>query len=192
MSEAVYLRPLLLADSPQAVGGAAVRLAGGLAYASHIALIRREGGRVVARSVLEAGAVPAAMAALPPALKAEAEAQWAALQAPRAPLHLGARTIRLDQPQVMGILNVTPDSFSDGGQWMERPGVAEEHAAAMLEAGAALIDIGGESTRPGAPPVWEGDEMKRVIPLVAHLARAGAAISLDTRRLAVMEEAVAA
>lgn len=118
--------------------------------------------------------------------------QFDNLQRSHAPLYCGARTIRLDQPQVMGILNVTPDSMSDGGQFMDNPEVANEHAAAMLEAGAAIIDIGGESTRPGAAAVWEGDELKRVIPAIERLARSGAAISIDSRRPGVMEAALAA
>jgi dihydropteroate synthase len=107
-------------------------------------------------------------------------------------MQCGARTVRLDQPQVVGILNVTPDSFSDGGQFMDDPDVAHAHAAAMVEAGAAIIDVGGESTRPGAAAVWEGDELKRVIPAIERLAAMGAAISVDTRRPAVMEAALAA
>ncbi|MDD3800544.1 MAG: dihydropteroate synthase [Novosphingobium sp.] len=103
------------------------------------------------------------------------------------PLQCGARTIRLEQPQVMGILNMTPDSFSDGGAFLDDPQVAGDHASAMLEAGAAMIDVGGESTRPGAGAVWEGDELKRVVPMVEQLAAMGAAISVDTRRPAVME-----
>jgi dihydropteroate synthase len=119
------------------------------------------------------------------------------LRASHAPLELplkggGARVIRLDQPQVMGILNVTPDSFSDGGKFLDDPDVANAHAAAMLEAGAAIIDVGGESTRPGAAAVWEGDELKRTIPAIERLAASGAAISTDTRRAAVMEAALAA
>jgi dihydropteroate synthase len=108
------------------------------------------------------------------------------------PLALGGRTIRLDQPQVMGILNVTPDSFSDGGKFLDDPEEALAHAAAMHEAGAAIIDIGGESTRPGAPAVWEGDELTRVIPAVERCVAMGAAVSVDTRRPAVMEAAIAA
>jgi dihydropteroate synthase len=92
----------------------------------------------------------------------------------------------------MGILNITPDSFSDGGQFMDDPEVASAHASAMLEAGAAIIDVGGESTRPGAAAVWEGDELKRVVPMIERLASSGAAISIDTRRPAVMEAALAA
>src|SRR5690606_6026866 len=100
--------------------------------------------------------------------------------------------IRLDQPQIMGILNVTPDSFSDGGKFLDDPEEANAHAAAMLEAGAAIVDIGGESTRPGAAAVWEGDEIKRVVTAVEHCVAMGAAVSVDTRRPAVMEAALAA
>src|SRR3990170_4282207 len=107
-------------------------------------------------------------------------------------VRLGTRTIRLDQPQVMGILNLTPDSFSDGGKFLDDPEEANAHAAAMLEAGAAIVDIGGESTRPGAAAVWEGDEIARVIPAVEHCVAMGAAVSIDTRRPAVMEAALAA
>jgi dihydropteroate synthase len=120
------------------------------------------------------------------------QTQWDNLQRAHQPLQLGARTVRLDQPQVMGILNVTPDSFSDGGQFLDDPDVANGHASAMLEAGAAIIDVGGESTRPGAAAVWEGDELKRVIPAIERLAASGAAISVDTRRPAVMEAALSA
>ncbi len=192
MSETLYLRPIALADSPQSEEGDAVRLAGGLVYASRFALIRRHGGRIIERQRLSVAEMPAALVALPAALAAEGAAQWAALRATHAPLHCGARIIRLDQPQVIGILNVTPDSFSDGGEFLDKPDVARAHAAAMLEAGAAIIDVGGESTRPGAAAVWEGDELKRAVPTVEALAAMGAAISIDTRRMAVMEAALAA
>lgn len=109
-----------------------------------------------------------------------------------APLQMGARTIRLDQPQVMGILNVTPDSFSDGGKLDGNPDAAAAAGVAMAAAGAAIIDVGGESTRPGAPVVWEGDEIKRVRPVVEMLAAAGTAVSVDTRKAAVMADAVTA
>ena len=116
----------------------------------------------------------------------------AAITAPRQPLQLGGRTLRFDQPQVAGILNVTPDSFSDGAA---HAGDAQAAAAAgvdMLAAGAALVDVGGESTRPGAAQVWEGDELARVLPVVERLARGGAPVSIDTRKAAVMKQALAA
>ncbi|MBC2665012.1 dihydropteroate synthase [Novosphingobium flavum] len=185
---ACYLFPLALTASPQAEEGEAVRLAGGLVYASRFALVEREGGRITARRRFSVPELRAALPDLPP----EAREQWDNLRRAHAPLQFGQRTVRLDQPQVMGILNVTPDSFSDGGEFLDRPDVASAHAAAMLEAGAAIIDIGGESTRPGAPAVWEGEEIKRVIPIVERVAAMGAAISLDTRRPVVMEAAIAA
>jgi len=179
-----YLRPIALAESPQSEEGEAVRLAGGMAYASRFALIERRDGRIVSRERFSAREIRD--------LPDEAQVQWNALRQVHAPLQCGARTVRLDQPQVVGILNVTPDSFSDGGQFLDDPDVANAHAAAMLEAGAAMIDVGGESTRPGAAAVWEGDEIKRVVPAVERLAAMGAAISIDTRRAAVMEAALAA
>jgi dihydropteroate synthase len=92
---------------------------------------------------------------------------------------------------VMGVLNVTPDSFSDGGLWFE-PDAAIAHGREMLAAGADLVDVGGESTRPGAerPPVEE--ELRRVLPVVRALADAGALVSVDTMRAEVAEQALAA
>jgi dihydropteroate synthase len=192
MTETLYLRPIALAESPQSEEGDAVRLAGGLCYASRFALIVRRDGKVVSRKRLSVPEVEASLAGLPEPLAAEGSAQWQALRQPHAPLQLGQRTIRLDQPQVMGILNVTPDSFSDGGKFMDDPEEANAHSAAMLEAGAAIIDVGGESTRPGAAAVWEGDEQKRVIPAIERLVAMGAAVSIDTRRPGVMEAALKA
>ena len=167
-----------------------------MVYAHRFALIVRAkddgGARIVSRVRASVGEMAQALAALPASLAEDGAAQWANLRAVHAPLQLGARTIRLDQPQVMGILNMTPDSFSDGGQFLDKPDVAGAHAAAMLEAGAALIDVGGESTRPGAPAVWEGDELKRVIPAIEQLAASGAAISIDSRRSSVIAAALAA
>jgi dihydropteroate synthase len=179
-----YLRPIALAESPQSEEGEAVRLAGGMVYASRFALIERQDGKVISRQRLSYNELNG--------LPDEAQDQLENLRRSHSPLQCGARTIRLDQPQVVGILNVTPDSFSDGGQFLDDPEVANAHAAAMLEAGAAMIDVGGESTRPGAAAVWEGDELKRVVPAVERLAASGAAISIDTRRPAVMEAALAA
>ena len=188
MSQTHYLIPIAGAQSPQGEDGEAVRLAGTMAWASRFALITREGGRVTARERLSVGDIKARLADWPAGL----QQQWANLQKAHAPLACGARRIRLDQPQVLGILNMTPDSFSDGGEFLDDPQVAHTHASAMLEGGAAMIDVGGESTRPGAPAVWEGDELKRVIPAVERLAAMDAAISIDTRRPAVMEAALAA
>jgi dihydropteroate synthase len=103
----------------------------------------------------------------------------------RAPLVLGERTL------VMGILNVTPDSFADGGEYAaaERA-VARAHQ--MVEEGADIVDVGGESTRPGAAPVDEAEEMRRVLPVIQALApRLGVPISVDTCKAAVAREALA-
>jgi len=192
VSERVYIRPIALAESPQGEDGNAIRLGGLMAWASRFALIRRSGDTLVSRELLDAQAMAEAIAQLPDDLAEQAEAQWLTLQKIHAPIQCGERTIRLEAPQAMGILNVTPDSFSDGGQFMDDPQVAANHAADMLEAGAAIIDVGGESTRPGAAAVWEGDELKRVIPAIEKLSAMGAAISVDTRRPAVMEAALEA
>jgi len=91
----------------------------------------------------------------------------------------------------MGILNVTPDSFSDGGSYIDR-GRALDHARRMWDDGADLIDIGGESTRPGAVPVSDDEELSRVLPIVEALAREGVAVAVDTRKPAVMRASIAA
>ena len=110
-------------------------------------------------------------------------------------LRCGRFSFPLDRPLVMGVLNVTPDSFSDGGRFLGRA-AALEHARRMLSDGADIIDIGGESTRPGAVATSETDELDRVIPLVEVLrgecdAR-GVPLSVDTRKPAVMRAAIAA
>lgn len=92
-------------------------------------------------------------------------------------------------PRVLGILNVTPDSFSDGGRHASPDGVVTA-ARAMIEAGAAMVDIGGESTRPGAHPVTEAEEIARVCPVLDRLSGSGIPFSIDTRNAAVMARAV--
>ena len=116
-----------------------------------------------------------------------ARQQLAFLSAQRAPW----AGFALDRPIVIGVLNVTPDSFSDGGRWFE-PEPAIAHGRALLEAGADVIDVGGESTRPGAAGLPPGEEIRRVDPIVRALAGAGAVVSIDTRHSAVMEAALAA
>ena len=103
------------------------------------------------------------------------------------------RALVLDRPHVMGILNVTPDSFSDGGR-LGSVQAAVDRAAAMAEAGATLVDIGGESTRPGARPVGLDEELERVVPVVAGIAKAvpHVLISVDTTKGAVAREALRA
>jgi dihydropteroate synthase len=97
--------------------------------------------------------------------------------------------LALDRPLVMGVLNVTPDSFSNGGRWSDGER-AIAHGSALLEAGADIIDVGGESTRPGADELAPGEEIRRVEPVVRALAQAGAVVSIDTRHKVVMEAAL--
>jgi dihydropteroate synthase len=105
-------------------------------------------------------------------------------------LRCGSHILDLTNPVVMGILNVTPDSFSDGGRY-DRLDVAVEHAIAMVEGGAGIIDVGGESTRPGAAPVSDEEELRRVIPVIeAIVRRVEVPISIDTSKPAVMHAAV--
>ena len=107
-------------------------------------------------------------------------------------LDCAGKLLCLDRPRVMGILNLTPDSFSDGGQFLE-PARALEQAQRMVEAGADLIDIGGESTRPGAPKVSVEQELARVLPIIERLAvDLSVPLSLDTYKPDVMRAGIAA
>ncbi|MFJ9697107.1 dihydropteroate synthase [Kitasatospora sp. NPDC101183] len=98
---------------------------------------------------------------------------------------------RLDRCAVMGVVNVTPDSFSDGGLWHD-PAKAIAHGLALRARGADLVDVGGESTRPGSQRVTEEEELRRVLPVVRELAGAGVPVSVDTMRARVAEKAVEA
>lgn len=188
----VYLRPTGFVDAPFGHDGQVLRLAGGLLWFSAVELIRVEGGRRVARQLVPVERLGVAIGGLPVDLRMAAEATLARILAPRMALTAGGRRIRLDEPQVMAILNVTPDSFSDGGAHVADAAAAVEAGVRMSGAGAALIDVGGESTRPGATPVREDDEVARVQPVVSGLARAGVAVAIDTRKAAVMTAALAA
>ncbi len=154
---------------------------------SQIEVIDKSAGR----SLIDVRGWDTFVTSLPDDKKVRANLLYTRMAAPRTALQMGQRTIRLDHPQVMGIINMTPDSFSDGGKNADMDAAAEA-AFAMTSSGAAIIDIGGESTRPGAPLVWEGDEIARVEPLIKRLSASGTAISIDTRKAAVMEASVAA
>lgn len=185
MAERVYLRPTAFVDSPFGLDDRVARLAGSLVWFSAVEIVRV--GAADSTRLVPVQAMAEALGDLPP----EALFAWTRLTSPRAPLTLGERTIRFDQPQVVGILNVTPDSFSDGGRFAD-PAEAAEAGHAMAAVGAAIVDVGGESTRPGAKPVWEGDEIERVVLAIERLAASGTAVSVDTRKAAVMEAALAA
>jgi len=109
------------------------------------------------------------------------------------PLRIGAKVFAPPGPFLMGVLNVTPDSFSDGGRFLD-PGAAVEQALRLAEEGADLLDVGGESTRPGAPPVPAGEERRRVVPVLERLAARGfpVPVSVDTSKAEVARAAVEA
>ncbi|WP_439138236.1 dihydropteroate synthase [Roseicyclus sp.] len=164
-----YLRPIPLTDP--ATAGAGLRLAGGWVSFTHLERLRRDGlPEIVAASDLS-------------------DSELAPFVTPRAPF----AGLSLARPALMGILNVTPDSFSDGGLHGEVAS-AIAGAQAMLAAGADLIDIGGESTRPGAAEMATADEIARILPVITGLRAAGitAPISLDTRKAAVAAAGLAA
>src|SRR3569833_2695385 len=154
------LRPTAFVDSPFGQDGKVARLAGGLNWFAAVELLAVDGHQ---RKSIEL--VP--VEGIESRFDDDMAPQWAALTKPRPPLHLGERIIRLDQPQVMGIVNATPDSFSDGGQ-MADAAAAAAAGAEMAAQGAAIVDVGGESTRPGSKPVWEGDEIDRKLPNDGH------------------------
>lgn len=184
MAMRTLLRPTAFVDSPFGHDGKVAQLAGGLIWFSAVEFLNVEGNK-------RAGAELVAVGEVEKRLDEQTKVQWQALTAKRVPLQLGERTVRLDQPQVMGVLNVTPDSFSDGGRYADAAAAAAA-GADMAAEGAAIIDVGGESTRPGAKSVWAGDETERIVPVIRQLATGGAAVSIDTRKAEVMTAALAA
>ena len=192
-SATLYFRPTAFVDAPFGLDGQVMRLAGcGLLWFSAFEVITIEAGRRLPARLLQVAEIEEFIVGLGDAQAEAARKTVDRITTPRAPLSLGERTIRLDEPRVAGILNVTPDSFSDGGKHEANPEGAAEAGFGMGAAGAALVDVGGESTRPGAADVWEGDEIARVVPVIERLARSGTAVSIDTRKAAVMEAALAA
>ncbi len=155
-----YYRPL--------AGHRGPRLAGGWCRIAGAERLTRDGGA----EVVPLGRVPV-----------EWRAAWTAPRRPFAGLDLG-------RPSLMGVLNLTPDSFTDGGRWQGEGALAQ--ARAMLESGAAVIDVGGESTRPGAREVPVDEEIERILPSIQALAAGGAVISVDTRKAGVARAALAA
>ena len=178
------IRPTAFVDSPFGHDGKVSRLAGGMSWFAAVELLRVEDHERTSTEMVPVEAIEERF-------DDDMAAQWKPLTSPRQQLQLGERTIRLDQPQVMGIVNATPDSFSDGGRFADAA-TAAEAGADMAGEGAAIIDVGGESTRPGAKPLWEGDEIERIAPVIRQLAAGGAAVSVDTRKADVMTAALEA
>jgi dihydropteroate synthase len=173
MSERIYLRPTALVSGPEAArrvaAGTALPLAGGPHAFTAVERIGWDGAGEPRREISAAADVePHALTAL-----------------------TAARPAPFDRPRIMGILNVTPDSFSDGGAHAGAE-QAIAHGLRLVAEGADIVDVGGESTRPGALPVPVAEELRRVLPVVQGLARAGVLVSIDSRKAAVMRAATAA
>lgn len=188
----LYFRPAAFIDAPYGRDGQALRLAGGLIWFSAYEVIALVDEARAGEWLVPVDRIDAFLARCSVGQAAAARDVMGRIVAPRPALTLGDRRIPLDQPQIMAILNMTPDSFSDGGAHVDDPAAAASAGIAMAQAGAAIIDVGGESTRPGAATVWEGDEIARIEPVVQLLTRGGAAVSIDTRKAAVMKAALAA
>ena len=165
--------------------GEAMRLAGGPLAFADVALTARlpDGGLARARASL--AALRGWAAGQPETVAARAHALLDNLSTPRATI----AGLAFSRPLVMGVINVTPDSFADGGLHFE-PAAAIRHGHRLIEEGADILDIGGESTRPGAEPTGEAEERRRVLPVVAGLAGSAVPLSIDTRRARIMVAAL--
>ncbi|WP_346343996.1 dihydropteroate synthase [Magnetospirillum sulfuroxidans] len=186
----VYLLPAGLVAGEQAaaavIGGHGWPIADGALAFTSAGLIWREGGE--------------AWIALAPYAElvnwAEAEGEEMARHVGRTVRRIGGKRrpwagLSLERPRIMGVVNATPDSFSDGGRNLVAQ-TAIANALAMVESGADIIDVGGESTRPGAQPVPVDEEINRVLPIITALAEWNVTVSIDTRHAPVMEAAMAA
>lgn len=164
--------------------GTAWPLAGGPLMFTQLNVLLRDGDRVI-----EATAPLAAVIDW-----AEAEGEPVVSHVSRLIHRIGTKRpdfagLSLDRPRIMGIVNTTPDSFSDGGEFFSAE-AAIAHGIALLEAGADILDVGGESTRPGSAPVAPDEEIRRVLPVVRALAERGAVVSVDTRHAQIMAAAL--
>lgn len=182
----VYLRPVGLMPVAAWAKGAAVPLAGGRFSFATAELIVRQGDRID-RAFAPLSEILAWGWERSRAVAETLDRQLGALTRTRAPFG-GVAT---DRPRIMGILNVTPDSFSDGGDFLD-PAAALAQGEALLEAGADILDIGGESTRPGSAPVPPEEEQARILPVIRHFAAKGVTVSVDTRHARVMAAAIGA
>ncbi|MGD9809837.1 MAG: dihydropteroate synthase [Sphingobium sp.] len=185
----LYLRPIWFAESPVGLDGQTARMGGGLLWFQGYEITARHQA-VIQRDRVSVAAFPEWCAHLPEPLAMRAASLAANISTIRPPLALRERIVRFDVPQVMGIMNMTPDSFSDGGKHLGDPQAAADAGFAMVAAGAAIVDVGGESTRPGADKVAEVDEIARVVPVIERLAASGVPVSVDTRKAGVMEAAL--
>lgn len=175
-----YLIPTGLMNGSAAAraiaAGIALPLAGGPCAFASGELVRRDAAGRGQRQAASLSEMQRSVAGLLPGFVSP-RTSWAGLD--------------LATPRIMGIVNVTPDSFSDGGDYADADS-AIARGIALAEAGADILDIGGESTRPGAAPVSVAEEERRVVPVVRALAQKGLTVSVDTRHAAIMQAAVAA
>lgn len=187
MSRKLYLRPAALSASSDGFEGSRPLAGAHRRFDRCVMTLRTDATQAESATLaLDAAAGwVATREALGEGLSEQLEDRLSKITAPR-PDFAG---LSMDQPQTMGIVNVTPDSFSDGGDRFDA-GKAIADGLAMWEAGAAILDVGGESTRPGAEPVSEQEEIARVVPVVRGLSEAGARVSIDTRHAAVMRAAI--
>jgi len=190
---AFWLRPQAVLSGATAEAAVsevrALPLAGGvfgLAFAE-VEIVVRDAGNETGMSGAVASLQSAKRWAAASGVSARHDRMLQALTAPREPW----AGLDFSRPRIMGILNVTPDSFSDAGDHLDAA-AALARGKAMVEAGADILDIGGESTRPGAEPIDPAEEIRRVEPVVRELANAGALISIDTRHARTMRAALAA
>lgn len=183
-ADRLYLRPVAALTS---AGRTGARIGGAWAGFDHVEVLVRDATGDVGRATAPLEDVRVWSRHQGRDIGRRAESLLARITAPR-PAFAG---VAMDEPRIMGVVNVTPDSFSDGGDYA-RPEQALVRARAHAEAGAAFLDIGGESTRPGSEPVDETEELSRTLPVVKALAVAGtgAVVSIDTRKARVMELAV--
>ena len=179
-----YLRPTALSGGESAPV-TALPLFGGDKWFASAEVTSRGADGAVARRVLPAAEAFDWLAGQ--IGETAAQALKARFSRPRPPF----AGLALERPRIMGVINVTPDSFSDGGDRFDG-GRAVEAGLAMLEAGGDILDVGGESTRPGAAPVEPEEERRRVVPVVRALAEQGARVSVDTRHAATMAAALEA
>ncbi len=187
----IYLQPRALSQGTQARAavdaGRATWLAGGSTAFSFVSVAQRPPGGAVATAQYDLPGLRTWLTG-PSVEDGTAPIQWRHLTESRQPF-AGLASAR--GPSLMGIVNVTPDSFSDGGD-LKTTEQAIARGIALAEAGADLVDVGGESTRPGAAAVAPDEECRRVVPIVAALAERGLRVSIDTRRATVIAAAIAA
>ncbi|WP_421782455.1 dihydropteroate synthase [Kiloniella litopenaei] len=188
MSDKLYIRPVGISSSHSSVGKALPFVGSSSRFAAAEVTIRSSSGNIQERHFLPTAEIlPWLMDNKHTVLSASASELLAILGAPRSSF----AGLDMSRPHVMAVINVTPDSFSDGGdRYTARTAV--DDGLRMIDQGATILDVGGESTRPGADPVSLDEELRRVIPVVEKLSQAGALVSIDTRHAKVMTEAVQA